>query len=188
MKAMSARMSIRPVVACLLAACAGAAAAPKPGIETYYCAIHHYVRNAGAELHSAAISVRNPDTAHAASIERLTIRNGYGDIVHDSGPAAGVAHPLNTDFTPPLDITVVPPGASYYLQTRHIWGLDGLPPSAGGAQAGFLMSATLEIAKANRKVPVFVGRRDTVRERPASAPPVEGPERSSSAIACVRLD
>jgi len=146
------------------------------------------VRNAGAELHSAAISVRNPDTAHAASIERLTIRNGYGDIVHDSGPAAGVAHPLNTDFTPPLDITVVPPGASYYLQTRHIWGLDGLPPSAGGAQAGFLMSATLEIAKANRKVPVFVGRRDTVRERPASAPPVEGPERSSSAIACVRLD
>ena len=172
----------------LLLVTTAVSAAPKIKPTTYFCAIHHYVRDGGAELRTAGISIRNSDLANAAVIERVTVRNVFGDVVHDSGPAAGTAHPLNTDFASPLDITTVPPGANYYLSTRHLWGLDGLPVTAGGNQAGFLLSAILVIAKADPSVPVFVGRRDTVRERLPTIPPVEGAERSSNAAACARID
>src|SRR2546422_11168014 len=84
------------------------------------CGAIHVLRNSDSEILTGTISVRNIDLANAVTIERLTYRNFFGDVVHDSGPAIGVPHPLNADFTPPQDITVVPPGATYYLSTNHI--------------------------------------------------------------------
>src|SRR5881296_3113039 len=73
------------------------------------CGAIHALRNSDSEILTGTISVRNIDLANAVTIERLTYRNFFGDVVHDSGPAIGVPHPLNADFTPPQDITVVPP-------------------------------------------------------------------------------
>jgi hypothetical protein len=108
------------------------------------CTIAHFTRLGGTELFSSVIHLVNGDLKHPATIERLTIRDFFGNPVHDSGPQAGVPHPFNTDFSPPVDITVVPPGASYYLWTVHIWGADPIPPRNS---QGFAMSTTVQWSK-----------------------------------------
>jgi hypothetical protein len=123
---------------------APSAAWAKTRAET--CVVPHFVRNGGNELRSAVIIFTNADPRHTATIERFTIRNLFGDVVHDSGPAIGVPLPLNTDLSPPLDVTEVPPGATYYLHTRFVWGLDSIPGPGGNGQ-GFTMAATVEWSK-----------------------------------------
>jgi len=122
------------------------------------------------------------------TIERLTYRNFFGDVVHDSGPAIGVPHPLNADFTPPQDITVVPSGATYYLSTNHIWGNNPIPGPAGHAQ-GAGMSVVLEFSKAGAGDLVIVGSSTRDRQRffiftPTGPIPVQGTELSRSAGTC----
>ena len=118
------------------------AARAKTRAET--CIVSHFVRNGGNELRSTAIIFTNADPRHTATIERFTIRNLFGDMVHESGPAIGVPLPLNTALSPPLDVTEVPPGATFFLQTRFVWGLNSIP---GGNSQGFAMAATLEWSK-----------------------------------------
>jgi hypothetical protein len=38
------------------------------------------------------LSVRNVHPTASATVERITIRNVFGDLVHDSGPEIGVPH------------------------------------------------------------------------------------------------
>jgi len=60
------------------------------------------------------------------------------------------SHRLNTDLTPAVDITTVPPNAAYYLRTNHVWGnnsildlLDGI----NGNQRRQAMSVVVEYSK-----------------------------------------
>jgi len=153
------------------------------------CGAIHALRNSDSEILTGTISVRNIDLANAVTIERLTYRNFFGDVVHDSGPAVGVPHPLNADFTPPQDITVVPPGATYYLSTNHIWGNNPIPGPAGNAQGG-AMSVVVEFSKDGSRDLVVVGSGLRDRQRffiftPTGPIPVQGTELSRDRLICV---
>src|SRR5207249_1123147 len=91
------------------------------------------------------------------------------EVVHDSGPAIGVPHPLNRDIVPPQDITTVPPGASYYLGTNHIWGNNSVA-GPGGNQQGFSMSVDVEYS-GDPKTNLRVTSTLRVRERVFVASP-----------------
>lgn len=119
------------------------------------CGIGHNVRTlvtGGEEIRTAVIIFDNGDLQNATTIDRLTIRDFFGDVVHDSGPAIEVAHPLNRDFGPIQDITVVPPGASFYIATNHIWRASPIPeastvPGIDGNERGFNMSVVVQFSK-----------------------------------------
>jgi hypothetical protein len=169
-------------------ALAPAAVPAAPKTQTLACNVSHFVRAGGLELRSTAILVHNYDSGNAATVERITIRNVSGALVHDSGPAAGVLIPLNTDFAVPLDITTVPSGASYYLRTNHIWGNNSLPAADGGNEAGQAMSAVVQVSKEGKEELLVVRTRPRSRERiitPTGAN--EGAERSSDSGSCTRL-
>jgi hypothetical protein len=78
-------------------------------VATYSCGLAHYLRPEFSEIRFSLILVRNVDPDNSATIERITIRDVHGNVVHDSGPRTGMPHPLNTDFSPALDVTVAPP-------------------------------------------------------------------------------
>jgi hypothetical protein len=113
------------------------------------CGAVHFIRAAGTELRNTVISLRNLDLVYPATVERITIRNALGDVVHDSGPATHQPHPLNTDFAGGLNITHVPPGASYYIATNHIWPGGEIPPRDGVplAETGQNLAATVRFSK-----------------------------------------
>lgn len=169
-------------------ALAPAAVPAAPKTQTLACNVSHFVRAGGTEMRSASIVVRNYDLANAATVERITIRNVFGAVVHDSGPAAGVPIPLNTDFAVPLDITTVPPGASYYLRTNHLWGNNSLPAADGGNEAGQAMSAVVQVSKEGKEDLLVVSTRPRSRERIST--PIganEGAERSGDSAVCTTL-
>jgi len=155
------------------------------------CGSIHALRNSDAETFTASVVVRNVDLENAVTIERLTFRNFFGDVVHDSGPAIGVPHPPNADFTPPQDITVVPPGASYYLSTNHIWGNNPIPGPAGNTQGGS-MSVLVELSKAGDRDLVVVSSPLRDRQRfliftPTGPIAVQGAELSRDRSPCVEV-
>jgi len=172
-------------VAVLLLAPVLAFAAPIK-TQTLVCGGAHHIRNGGAEMVSTAYNFRNADLVNPMTVERVTIRNVFGVVVHDSGPAAGVPHPLNTDFAVPLDITVVPPGGAYYLRTGMIWGVFGLPVASGNNEAGQSMTATIQVSKVGKKELAIVGANTRARERITLPTGVvnEGAERSRTSISC----
>lgn len=158
-------------------------------VQAVTCSGAHFVRAGGTELRSTGIVFRNADVANAVTIERLTIRSAYGQVIHDSGPAIGVPHPVNPDFSVDLagglDITVVPPGANYFLGTTHIWGVNNIP---GGLSQGFLLAVTVEASKAGR--PELFAVETRVRSRELVAGPaglVERAERSSDSGSCTSV-
>lgn len=145
---------------------------------TFVCGGVHFIRAAGTEARSTVISLRNLNLATAATVERITVRNAYGDVVHDSGPAAGTLHPANTDFSPALDITVVPPGASYYLATSHIWPLGELPDP----QTGQNLAVSVQFSTVDNPALFVVEANTRTRD---TAPPRA--ERSRDSSVCTRL-
>lgn len=150
------------------------------------CGAVHFLRNGNAEIGTSTVSLRNFDLEHDVTIERITYRNFFGDVVSDTGPAIGVPHPRNTDITPAQDITVVPPGASYYLATNHIWGNDPIPGAAGNQQ-GNNMSVVVEFSKRGKRDLFDVGA--SLRERRrilVGIPPIaqQGEELSRQGIVC----
>lgn len=131
------------------------------------CGLTHFVRNGGTEMASTAITVRNADPVYTATIARLTIRDGLGNVVHDSGTSTPL--PLNTDFPNTFpggrDITQIPPGGSAYLRSNHIWGNNGLPSGAAGNEVGQSLSATLVITKDGPRNHLAVAVTPRIRER-----------------------
>jgi len=134
---------------------------------TVVCDAVHFIRAQGTELRNTVISLRNLDLVNPTTVERITIRNTPGDVVHDSGPATNEDHPLNTDFTPGLNITVVPPGASYYIGTNHIWPAGVIPPRNDQdiSATGQAMSATVHFSKEGKPALFVVGATSRTRER-----------------------
>lgn len=155
------------------------------GAQAVNCPGTHFVRDGGNEMRSTVISFRNMDLENAATIERLTVRNAFGEIVHDSGPATVAPHPFNNSFPGGLDITVVPPGGNYFLATSDIWGLNSVPGSGGNSQ-GFTMSITVESSKEGKADLLRVGTRLRSRTR-LLTPLSEGAERSSNTGTCVEI-
>ena len=151
------------------------------GVEAVACPGAHFVRDGGREMRSTVIAFRNADLENAATIERITIRNVFGHIVHDSGPATGRPHPLNNSFPGGLDITLVPAGGNYFLATGDIWGLNSIP-DADGSQ-GFVLSIVVQFSKEGKPDLLKVGTRLRSRER-FDAPLREGAERSSNTGTC----
>src|SRR3989442_11197179 len=127
-----------------------AAAAAKSG--RIVCGAVHTPRYSGTELRDTTIGFRNANPDSSVTISRLTIRNSFGDVVHDSGPATPVPHPVNADYPGGLDVTTVPPLASFYLTTTHIWGLFPVP--VGPASGGVFLSAVVEFTTVGDPPPV----------------------------------
>ncbi len=158
-------------------------------------------------MRSASIRFNNGDPVNAATIERLTIYDFFGIVVHDSGPAIGIPHPLNRDIRTidapdGWDITTVPPNATYYIKTNHIrtkdgtlWDNDSIPDLGDGYPRntrGNLMSVVVESSKRGKRDIFVVSTRPRSRQRVLinSGPPPEfgeRAERSSDTGTCFRL-
>jgi hypothetical protein len=155
------------------------------------CGGFHLVRvNAAAnlsEVFTTNISVRNRNSNDSVTIERIAIHDIFGNLVFDAGVAGGSALPLNTDLVPPLDVTVVPPDANYYLSTKHIWGLGPLP---AGNQNGFNLSIRIQYSTSGRSDLVAVVGSNLVRQRVQIGPStfVEGEEHTRARQECQRLN
>lgn len=179
MKRASAVASVG-VLAIGLSLVPGAQAIPSGSVV---CGGAHFVRlSTGSEIVTTSIGLRNLGSGVSVTVSRITVRDFFGNVVHDSGPAIGVPHPLNTDIVPPQDITVVPPGASYYLATNHVWGNNSIP---GGNQQGFAIAVTVQFSGHGSKDFLVTGNL-RVRER-LSTPGgfVQGEEHSRQRVTCV---
>jgi hypothetical protein len=153
-------------------------------VTTTHCPFSHFQRLGGTEIRTSTLGFRNIDLANAATIERITIRNAFGQIVHESGPATGIPHPLSGAFGG-LDITVIPPGATLFLLSNDLWGLENVPGTAGPAQ-GFSMSVRVQVRKEGKADLLVVGSRQRSRDRiiGPTGIPSEGAERSTNIVHC----
>lgn len=159
--------------------------------QTFRCGMTHFVRSGGTELASTTLSIRNADPGYTATVLQLTIRDGGGQIVHDSGPATATPLPLNTDFpnTYPggRDIGQVPPGGGVYLRSNHIWGNNGLPSGAAGNETGQQLSASIVLSKDGMKSALSVHATPRIRSRVPGPTPgsfVETDTRASGNTVC----
>jgi len=144
------------------------------------CPAFHFIRM-GLEIGTTSINFRNADVEHAATIQRFTVRDSSGDVVWDSGPTIEVPHPLNTDYVPARDFTTVPPGASIYIATNHLWDNGFLP---AGNQEGQSMSVVVEYSKRGDPDLLIVGGNLRVRQLTAPGIP-SGIEHSRAPAVCV---
>jgi hypothetical protein len=158
-------------------------------VQAVNCPGSHFVAAGGSEMRTTVIGFRNADLANSARVMRITIRNAFGQVVHDSGPGTGTPHPFNNAYSGPgQDVTTVPPGASYFLATNDIWGLFDVPGTAGPGQ-GFSMQITVVTAKEGNADLLVVGTRTRGQERIATSTGgfTRGVEHSSTQRACIPL-
>jgi hypothetical protein len=136
----------------------------QPGAPTgtTRCYAVHFVRNGGDEVHFTVLFFNNGDLQNHAVVERITIRDDLGNTLHDSGPKIGTPHPFATAPIPPLDITNVPPGATFGLSTSDIWGFNSIPQLGGGTRS---ISMTAEVTKAGDPKLFTVHARQIARQR-----------------------
>ena len=149
----------------------------------------------GLELLDSSLRIRNGNIAKQTPVRitRLTYLDMFGEIVHDSGEASatGAPLPLNTDVPGGLDIAVVPPGASYYLTTSHVFGQviqPGLSPVAilpFPPSRGNMMTVVVEFTTQGEPDLVVVG--SGFRGRQFFGPGVVGEERTREQLSCVDL-
>ena len=176
--------AIKRVTALYLSSLILLPASSMAGEGVVVCGAVHFIRAAGTELRNTVIGLRNLDLVYPATVERITIRNALGHVVHDSGPATHQPHPLNTDFAGGLNITSVPPGASYYIGTNHIWPGGEIPPRDGVplAETGQNMAATVQFSKEGKTALFQVTATSRTRER--SSP---GAERARDGVSCTEV-
>jgi hypothetical protein len=135
----------------------------------------HAFRVSGTELIYTVIGIRNLDLFNSMEIRRLMLRNHEGIVLSDTGPATANAHPVNTDFSPSLNITVVPPGGAGYLNTAMLFGIAALST----AQDGFAMTGLIQIATPGD--PKLISPHGDLLVREVVAGPAFGIERSRAA-------
>lgn len=145
--------------------------------RTYSFPGSHTITLAGTQIIYVTFGLRNLDLYNPMTIERLTIRDLFGNVASDTGPVTPNAHPLNSDITPNLNITVVPPGAAYYLNTTHIFGLAALP---AGNQNGFVLTNLIQASKAGD--PDLMAITASIVTRELVAGPAYGVERARGAV------
>jgi hypothetical protein len=173
--------SMKPVARLCLGSLMLIAAPSFAGEGAVVCGAVHFIRAAGTEFRNSLINLRNLDLENPATVERITIRNAFGDVVHDSGPATSQPHPLNTDFAGGLNITTVPPGASYYLGTNHIWPLGEIP-GVGMAETGQNLAVTVQFSKDGKADLFQVSAVSRTRERFGT-----GAERARDGSSCTEV-
>jgi hypothetical protein len=164
----------------------------------FRCHAPHQVRALGpsggattppTELRITVFFFTNGDLEHAAVIRRLTWRDAFGVVRHDSGPNSPTATPHPLVFG--VNITTVPPGGTFVFATTTLWGLND-PPFVPPTPAGTFLSngsMTVEVSSENPRLFV-VHARETVRQRitdPVTAPVSFGEERSSQLARCFRI-
>jgi|SRR3990172_1824407 len=166
----------------------------------FRCHAPHVVRGLGpsvpattspTELRFTLLFFSNGDLENAAVIRRLTWRDAFGTVRHDSGPNSptGTPHPLVFG----VNITTVPPGGNFAFATTTLWGLAHppfAPPPASGLGI-FLPAGSMTVEVSTEKPRHFlVHARETVRQRitdPVTAPVSFGEERSSQVARCFRV-
>lgn len=156
------------------------------------CFSAHFVRFGGKELRETVFFWVNGNATKSVTIERLTIRDAFGDVIHDSGPAIGVPHPLNTDFDVDEDITVVAPNRGFYFKTVHIWGFNSIPDPNGIPfnQLGFGGSTVVEFSTAGKAKLFRIWAQRRVRERivdPISGNVRQGEEHTTALNECLSI-
>lgn len=154
------------------------------GVQVVSCPFSHFVRDQGREMRTSVLAFRNMDLQNWATIQRITVRNAFGNIIHDSGPHQ---HPLSSAFGG-LDITQIPPGASLFLLSSDFWGLFNVP--GGPPSQGFLMTVTVEVAKEGNASLLAVGSARRSRERITNEDTFlvsEGADRSGQFANCTNL-
>ena len=168
--------------------------AADPAMGRFMCPNGHFIRAGGTETRETVYTFLNGSKIQPVTIERLTIRNAFGVVVHDSGPAIGVPHPLNTSFSPPEDITVVAPRQGVFIKTTQIWGLNPIPDLSGNPdnRQGFFGSAVVEFsAEGNDAVESFrVMAMRRIRERITRSDGSlrQGAERTTTGNYCFRIE
>jgi hypothetical protein len=138
--------------------------------------VSHFVRNGGAEIHVTALTIRNANPTETVTWTRLTIYDGFGQVVHDSGPDTANPHPMGSLG----DITFVPPRSGRVINTVNIWGSASV---AGGPNArGIGMQADIRLETEGDAELAFVGGSRRARERFTSGG--QGQERARMGIKC----
>jgi hypothetical protein len=170
-------------------------AAPPAEAKTWRlsCGGFHFVRThfTPAEIYITSFGVRNVNPQSQVTIERLVLRDSFGTVLSDTGPAGLMPHPLNTDVpegSPLRDITIVPAGESRFIRTLHFpWGLGPVPGPTG---AGNLLHIDVELSTAGKVDLVAVGTSRSVLERLVNAVGgfFEAAERTRDSSSCIRVD
>ena len=142
-----------------------------------------------SEMFYTSIAVRNHNTLESVTIQRITIRDSFGAIVFDGGPATSTPFPPNRDFSisgEPLDITVVPPSTTHYLATKDIWGDSPIP---SGNQNGNSLTINLQFSTLGKSDLVFVSVSNIVRQLVSPGVPrgIEGEEHTRVRSECISL-
>ena len=156
------------------------------GVSTWVCPFPHARVGVFGELTTSQVNFTNVGK-ETATIEQFTIRDFFGDIVTDVGPSTGVPLPLNTDQLPPVDVTDIPPGANFYLESDHFFKKTSIP---GVPRLGFRMSATVKIRVEEDTDSIIVGGLTRFREFDPNLGPPGGREtdsRTETVTKCVRL-
>ena len=159
--AISAEAATRAAVDAQLQTNIDALQPPAP-TGTTRCYGVHFVRNGGDEVQFSVLFFNNGDLQHWAVIDRITVRDDLGNLLHDSGPKIGIPHPLANAPIPPLDITNVPPGGTFGLSTSDLWGFNNIPQLAAGTRS---LSMTAEVTKDGDPKLFTVHSRQIVRQR-----------------------
>jgi len=155
------------------------------------CGAIHSPRNhagGGSELLDSTVTVRNGNIVSPADarITRLTYFDMFGTVIHDSGEDSATAAPLPRNFDVPVpggqDITLVPPGASHYITTSHIFGQGFLP---GPAARGNSMAVVVEFKTDGDPDLVIVS--SSFRGREWFGPGSVGEERTRIGFPCREL-
>jgi hypothetical protein len=116
------------------------------------------------------------------------MRNFFGTVVDDFGdgtPDGPIPPHRDVPGTPAFNITTVPPGASYYLTTTHIYGFSPFPGVAGGGNS---ITATVEFTTTGD--PDLVVIAGTLRTRALIVDALgtrQGEERARAVLTCQRL-
>lgn len=173
----------RTVLACLLLL-------PTLGFantQTTRCEAAHIVRPGANEIRFTVIFFNNGDR-YPAVVERFTVRDDAGNIIHDSGPKIGVPHPLSRAPIPPQDITTVPPYGTFTLSTLDLYEFNDVPQYVGRGNRA--LSVTVDMATPGNPKGVVVHTRQFARERlvnPTTGMVVLGAERALTQTACFRV-
>jgi len=109
-----------------------------------FCGAAQFLRASGTEHHATLIVVKNTSPDESATWARLTFYDTFGVEIWDSGPAStgSIPHPPNPDFNPALDVTNIPPRASVYLNTKHVFGFGNI---LGDVEKGYSMQAYIRV-------------------------------------------
>ena len=119
------------------------------GTKKAECIAPHYIVN-DRQLRWTALVFSNSDLVNPTTIERITVRNIFGDVFSDTGPATPDPHPSGPGGT---DISVVPPGGARVFTTLSVFGPNNL---STGRHTGIPTTIVVEWSKEGDPARLFL--------------------------------